>query len=197
MYLGQNLTWKYHINTLKSKISRSLFALNRVKHILPPDILKSLYFSLVQSHLMYGIQSWRSSIHINKLESTQKRAIRIINNKVYNSHTDPLFRHNNILKIRDLYQFQSALFVHDYKQNTLPRSFRNYFITHNQNKTNLKHSDYIFLQRPSTKFSSLLPVHQVPSIWNSLSNDMLSIQNRNAFKSRLKKSFIKSYCVQI
>jgi len=40
IYMDQNLTWKYHINTLKSKISRSLFALNKVKRILPPDILK-------------------------------------------------------------------------------------------------------------------------------------------------------------
>ena len=141
---------------------------------------------------MYDIQVWGSSIHINQLESPQKRVIRMINNKVYNSHTDPRFRHNNILKILDLYQFLRALFAHNYKHNSLPRSFRNYFITHNQNKTNLKHSDYIFLQRPSTKFSSLLPVHQVPSIWNSTSNDVLSIQNRNVFKSRVKKSFIKS-----
>jgi len=137
------------------------------------------------------------SIYINKLESTQKRAIRIINNKVYNSHTDPLLRHNNILKIRDLYQFQSALFAHDYEHSSLPHPFRTYFIAHNQNKTNLKHPDHIFRQIMRTNFSSLLPVHQVPSILNSLSNDMLSIQNRNAFKSRLKKSIIKSYCIQI
>ena len=149
--------------------------MNRVKHILLPDSFKSLYFSLVQSHLMYGIQSWGSSIHINKLESTQKRAIRIINNKVYNSHTDPLFRHNNILKIRDLHQLQNALFAHDYKHDTIPRSFRTYFTAHNQNKTDLKHPNHIFRQKPPTKFSSLLPVHQIPSMWNSLTNDMLWI----------------------
>jgi len=195
--MDQNLTWKHHINTLKSKISRSLFALNRVKNILPHDILKSLYFSLVQSHLMYGIQAWGSSIHINKIESIQKRAIRIINNKVYNSHTDPLFRQNNILKVRDLYQFQNALFAHDYKHITLPRSFRTYFTEHNQNKTSFRHPDHIFRHIPRTKFSSLLPSHQVPMIWNSLSNDMLSIQNRNIFKFRVKKSFINSYNIQV
>jgi len=51
IYMDQNLTWKYYINTLKSKITIC------IKHMLPPDILKSLYFSLVQSHLMYGIQT--------------------------------------------------------------------------------------------------------------------------------------------
>jgi len=57
IYMDQNLTWKYHINTLKSKISRSLFELNKVKYILHPDILKLVHFSLVQIHLMYGIEA--------------------------------------------------------------------------------------------------------------------------------------------
>jgi hypothetical protein len=197
IHMDQNLTWKYHINTIKSKISRSLFALNRVKNILPHDILKSLYFSLVQSHLIYGIQAWGSTIHINKLETIQKRAIRIINNKVYNSHTEPLFRQNEILKVRDLYKFQNALFAHDYKHNIIPHSFQTYFTEHNQNITNSRNPDHIFRLIPRTKFSSLLPVHQVPIIWNSLGNDMLSIQNRNMFKFKVKKLFINSYSIHI
>ena len=64
----------------------------------------------------------------------------------------------------------------------------------NQLKTS---SPYIPTYIPLTKFSSLLPVHQVPSVWNSRSNDMILIQNINILKSRLKKSFIKSYSIHI
>ena len=45
----------------------------------------------------------------------QKRAIRVINNKRYNSHTDPLFKKTKILQIEDLFQYQAALFMYDYK----------------------------------------------------------------------------------
>ena len=49
-----------------------------------------------------------------------KRAIRVINNKRYTSNTDPLFKKSKILKIEDLFQYQAALFMYDYKYEKLP-----------------------------------------------------------------------------
>ena len=43
--------------------------------------LRSLYFSLIQSRLQYGIEAWGNSNSIHKLLRVQKRAIRVINNK--------------------------------------------------------------------------------------------------------------------
>ena len=51
LYVDEHLTWEHHIAMLRSKILRSIFALNKVKNIFPHDILKSLYFSLIHSHL--------------------------------------------------------------------------------------------------------------------------------------------------
>ena len=45
----------------------------------------------------------------------QKRAIRVINNKRYNSHIDPVFKKSNILKIEDLFQYQAALFMYNFQ----------------------------------------------------------------------------------
>ena len=197
IYMDQTLTWKYHISAVKTKISRSLFALNRVKNILPPDILKSLYFSLVQSHLMYGIQAWGSSSYISQLESSQKRAMRIINNKAYNSHTAPLFKKSNILQIGDLYNLHAALFAHDFKHNLLPHSFRKYFTDHGFQNRNIRHPNHMFRSIPRTKFSSSLPPHKVPLIWNSLSDELLSIDRRNVFKRSVKAKYITLYTEQI
>ena len=58
----------------------------------------------------------------------QKRAIRVINRKQYNSHTDPLFKASKILKLSDLFEYQSALFMYDYLHNSLPESFDNMFM---------------------------------------------------------------------
>jgi hypothetical protein len=52
--IDENLTWKPHINYIKSKISRAIFAINKVKNILPRSALKSLYYSMVHCHLMYS-----------------------------------------------------------------------------------------------------------------------------------------------
>ena len=80
IYLDKHLTIKQHINFLCSSISKSIFAINRVKHILPIKALKPLYFALIQSRLQYCIAAWGNSNHVHKLLLIQKRVIRIINN---------------------------------------------------------------------------------------------------------------------
>ena len=54
IYIDTHLTWKEHINIISSKIYRAIFAINRVKH----KSLKSLYYTLIHSHITYGIQAW-------------------------------------------------------------------------------------------------------------------------------------------
>ena len=49
------ITWDQHIDFVASKLSCSCYALNQVKHILPLHIRKTVYNSLVRSHLEYGI----------------------------------------------------------------------------------------------------------------------------------------------
>ena len=52
VYLDQNLNFKYHINQINSRISKSLFSIRRVKNVLTPVALKSLYYSLIHSHIV-------------------------------------------------------------------------------------------------------------------------------------------------
>lgn len=85
VHMDENLTWTPHLQMVKSKLSRSIFALNKVKNIFPHDILKSLYYSLIHSHMVYGIQAWGNATKISQIEILQKRAIRIINRKAFKS----------------------------------------------------------------------------------------------------------------
>ncbi len=51
VYLDKNLTFDCHTNFILTKLNRSLYCINKVKNILPPSAFKSLYFSLIHSHL--------------------------------------------------------------------------------------------------------------------------------------------------
>jgi len=73
---------------ITSIMSRAIFAINRVTHVLPHKSLKLLYYTLVHSHIAYGIQALGNG-NTKKLEILHKRALRIINKKGYSSHTDP------------------------------------------------------------------------------------------------------------
>ena len=181
--IDENLTWKFHIQNIKSKLCRSLFAINRVKRIFPHDILKTIYFSLIQSHLMYGICSWGSANNLSKLETLQKRAITLINNKPFNSHTEPLFKANSILKLSDIYSSHVSLFAHDCMNNRLPRSFNHFFMFNNHDNSRTRHNNHIRRSRPRTKFTANLPFHHIPTIWNSLSNNLTELLKRTLPKN--------------
>ncbi len=70
IHLDEHLTWKNHVNHINSKISRALFAIKQAQKYLPPESLKSLYFALIQPHLIYGILAWgkANKTIINKTE---------------------------------------------------------------------------------------------------------------------------------
>ena len=67
--IDENMTWKAHTQKIANKISQVIGTLKRLKHFLPPNILKTLYCSLILPHLHYGIILWgRNTKRINKLQ---------------------------------------------------------------------------------------------------------------------------------
>ena len=109
-----------------------MFAIKQIKHTLSADCLLSLYKALIQPHLTYGIQIWGSAAPslTKKTRQLQKRAIRLVTKSSYNSHTDPLFKTTRILKLDDMFEYHTMLFMYDYTNNTLPKSFTHFFQTH-------------------------------------------------------------------
>ena len=99
IYIDKHLTWNQQIKQMFTNLSKSIFALNKVKKFLPYAAMKSLYFALIQSRIQYGTEVWGNGNNINKLFIVQKRAIRVIHNKRYRHHTDPLFKESKILKV--------------------------------------------------------------------------------------------------
>ena len=128
--IDENLTWKHHLSHLNKKISRALFSIKQVKNVLPKQCLRTLYYALIHSHLSYGILVWGNSTQSAMRQTTllQKRAIRLINNARYNSHTDPLFRTSHLMKLTDILEYQAALFVFDFKSSKLPVSFNDIYL---------------------------------------------------------------------
>ena len=64
-YLGalmdKHLLFKDHINFLKQKLNRENGILAKLRHHLPSDILKTVYYSLFDTHLCYAYQVWGQS----------------------------------------------------------------------------------------------------------------------------------------
>ena len=112
--IDEHLDWKVHTDNLSNKIARNVGVLNKLKHFLPIYIMKTLYSSLIASHLQYCILLWANShvTNVRKLQLLQKKAIRIITSSHYIAHTDPLFAMTKLLKLDDLYKYQLGIFMH-------------------------------------------------------------------------------------
>lgn len=72
IHLDETLTWKYHTQNVCSKIARSNYIINKVKNVIPKSSLKTLYSSLIQSHINYGILVWGCSHFTEKVNKKQK-----------------------------------------------------------------------------------------------------------------------------
>ena len=98
-YLGvimdSKLTWKHHIFELRKKLNKAVGMIYKLKNIgCDQRILRSLYYSLFQSHLTYGLCVWGTAHfdYIHKLFLTPKRAIRAIAGLDFNASTKDAFR---------------------------------------------------------------------------------------------------------
>ncbi len=102
--LDENLNFNANSELLCSKLSKSIYFINRAKHFLPPNALKSLYFALFHSHILYcpSIYSCTSQTNLKKIAGLQKKVIRIITNSKYRDHTLPLFNTLGILPLDKL-----------------------------------------------------------------------------------------------
>ena len=92
-YLGvpidSNLTWKQHMLFISLKISKSaLGIISRLSDFVPTDTLLSIYRSLIQPYITYGIAVWGQAAQTNldKLLILQKRVLRLIRFAPYRSH---------------------------------------------------------------------------------------------------------------
>ena len=83
-YLGltinEQLDWDLYFSQLKKKLNRGIGLLAKIRHFTPKHLLKTLYFSLFNSNLIYGCQIWGQDQNeeFKKIEKLQEKAISII-----------------------------------------------------------------------------------------------------------------------
>ena len=198
IYIDPLLSFKHHISTISSKLSKSLYFLRSVKNILTPSALKSVYYSILHSHFIYGIQIWSSptASNFSCLFTKQKSAIRLINFAKYNSHTEPLFKLSGILPLPKLVDFFKLQFFHNFIIGELPASFANMWERNEDRRPNQavlrNHLDYTI---PTTRLTSTekFPFYSFPRTWSSFPDaNIKAIESKSLFNIKLKEFFLSS-----
>ncbi len=194
MFIDHKLTWCDHIAHVNIKISKSLYALNCIKRYVPMPLLKTLYYTMVQTYLSYGIIFWGSANQgqLQKTVKLQKKAIRIVNGATYNAHTLPLFRDNNILILTDMYKTEVLKFMYDIIAKLSPIKLIEMFMTNiDVHGYNTRQNFHIRDRRTLKASKSLL--HAGPQLWSNLPNEIRRLTEKNLFKSKIKSHCIIQY----
>ena len=92
--LDPHLTYDHHISKTVSSCFSKLYQINRVKKNFDKQTLKQVITSLVFSKMLYCSTVWSntSTQNINKLQSIQNFASRIVTNSRKFDHVTPLLR---------------------------------------------------------------------------------------------------------
>jgi hypothetical protein len=164
------LSFDAHISHLCTKISKSLFCINRVKNFVDQNSLIKLYYAMVHSHLSYCINVYGCAYTTNlqRLRVKQKESIRIINSAGYRDHTQPLFKLNQILPIDEMIKFAKLKFMHCYIHRNLPLSFHEIWPFNRDVNPERVLRNANDLQIPAHHYATIkrLPMFNFPSVWN-------------------------------
>ena len=123
------LDWDDHIKVISNKISSTVGVLNKLKHVLPQNVLKLIYSSLILSRIHYCNIIW--GYRPKRVTILQKKAIRAICKSKYNAHTGPLFKKLNLLTVNDIHICKKLCFFFKFENNSLPYYFYENMFTSN------------------------------------------------------------------
>ena len=192
--INKHLSWKPHIDKIANKISKFNGILNKLKHFLPKNILRTLYFSLIQSQLNYGILIW--GFESNRLEKLQKKSMRIISCSKYNAHTEPLFKSNRILKMKDMFSLNVLKFYFRLVNKNVPAYFNDYVDLNRIHSHDTRYNHIIPRNVTRTHTAQKCLRNYMSSVINSCESSILNKVNShsyNGFSNYAKSIMIMKY----
>jgi len=192
----EKLNWKCHIEHIRSKIAKGLGVMTRVREILARDILLTLYYTLIYPHLIYCVRIWGSAKEsaLNKLFVLQKRGIRLCSGARFRAPSSPLFHKLSLLKLPDIYNFYTALFMYKIKHNWLPSVAITYVLfAPNYRDRDTRHSSFFKVKKFKTTVGENCIAVRGPRIWDSLPVEVQDKTNISLFKTELFLYYISMY----
>jgi len=182
-----NLKFNKHIDSICSKIAKSIGVMYAVRGYCPERTMITLYYSLVYPYLTYCNIVWCGtySCYVDRLFLLQKKIVRIITGAGYLDCTDPLFARTKILKLYDLHRY--LLCIHMYVlavsgSVTVPSHD---YATRNRDRA-LPSFQRLTLCQHAVSYTA-------PRAWNDLPSEIRASPSLNTFKVKLKQYFLSFY----
>ena len=209
-YLGilidAQLNYKYHIEELCKKISRSIGILYKLRPFVTTKILTNVYYTIVYPFLLYGIVTWGSACNslLNPLHIMQKRFVRMATfNDQYPiipgplTHTPPLFYKLGILNIFDIFKLQVSKFVYESINNIGPSGniirYRNVYEMHNHYTRHVTLGNFYNSYARTKTYGLRSLKYEGSKLWSTIPMQIRNSSTIKLYNKHFKKYLINSY----
>ena len=190
--MDDKLNWKEHVQMLSKKLAKASYIIYRASKILSCLAMRALYFSLFYPYLSYCLEVWGTcpQTTFDKVFLLQKRVIRTICGVSKFFHSSMLFLQLKILKLHDLFNLKTLVFMFNAYRNNLPYRLQNLFnisLVFGRNKCNFR----LKYARSKTKQNSIS--YLGVKLWNSLDKSIKHIGILHSFKKSVQEEYFKQY----
>ena len=196
VYIDEQLNWKKHVDYLCEKLSKMSGMFAKLRHICDMNLLKTIYYALVESHLQYCNLIWGSANEkvLEPLLKLQSKILRIIcflpNGE---SNTIQAQRKTELLNLKQLNNFGIAKFMFRFKNGKLPKSYENFFkVRSGQQRYLLRNrtkEDYI-CEWGNTNYGMKRLQYEGVQLWNNIPGEIRNIRTLKEFKNKYKSFLI-------
>ena len=133
IHIDDRLKWYIHVDSIYNGLGKYTSIFFKLGFILLSDVLKNMYFSIVHSRLLYGIEIYGNAdlCVIDKVIKLNNRLLRTLQGKPMDYPVYRLYMNYDTLPIPVLYKFKvlKFMFMFNHHKSLLPSVFHDYFHT--------------------------------------------------------------------
>ena len=191
IHIDEKLNWKNHVKFLCEKLSKMCGFFAKLRHCCNKDLLRVIYFALVESHLQYCNIIWG-----NASEKTLAPLVKIIRIMCFSQpdgdQIENLYNDLKILDIKQLNKLSKAKFVYKFKNKKLPKHFDSFLTSntaqHRYALRSLVNQEYKCVWG-KTNFGMKRLQYEGVQLWNALPQDIKDAKTIREFSKKFKSMF--------
>lgn len=197
-YLGitlqDNLKWGLHVDSLCRRIIGFSSVVNRLGNKLSPSTRISVYYSMVNSQLVYLLPVWNTSAlsnDINRLQIAQNHALRKIFNQDYyqtNLSTEEIRSKYQILNVRQLCVQNGLVLMYKVVNNLMKTTYRVNYERDRHYQTRQTEQPRVDSFRTNTGKYSIF--RSASMLFFGLDNSIRSLPSLCTFKKKIKADLL-------
>ena len=193
LIMDSHLTYDQHITEVVSSCMSKLSQINSVCKCFNKETLSLLISALVMNKLLYCPSVWSntSARNINKLQSVQNFACRIVTNTKEFDHITPKLRELNWLLVKEQLLFRDTVMMYKCVHDLAPLYLCNKFSKRSDLHERYTRNRELFqIPMYNTTIGQRTFNYRGAKIWNSLDNDLKLMPSFKSFKKKLKKDML-------